>query len=144
MSEHFANRYAIELGRCGINGTSYQVHARPEDLEALARKLIERVELLRRGEAPMQKFARQEGWRLPPDDSVLLLSEYVTLSQERTDRMSLSFYAEESLERHHVMKRTVASPGSIGLVAAKVLWFVVLPVVGVVALGAAAVRAIGG
>jgi hypothetical protein len=130
MSEHFVNRYVVLLGRCGLGGTAYEIHARPEDLEELGKNLMARVAQYREGSAPIQRHMQQFGIPVAEAEPVLLLSEYVTLSQERTDRMCISFHAAKSLDEHHVLKPPEKSAASLGAKLAKVLWFVVLPLVG--------------
>ena len=134
MGEHFVNRYALVLGHGGLGGTGYEIHATAEDLETLAQKLLERIGEYRSGGTSLQRLAAEQGFAFRADDPVPLLSEYITLSQERTDRTTLSFHVEPSLEAHHQIKREPVSAGSLGLAMAKILWFVALPLVGVVAL----------
>lgn len=130
MSEQFVNRYVVLLGRCGLNGTSYEVHALPDDLEELGRNLIAGIAQYRAGIAPMQRSFEQAGMPLAEGDAVRVLSENVTLSQQRTDRMSISFHAAKSLDGHHVIKRPEQSAAALGLRLARALWFVALPLVG--------------
>ncbi len=132
MSEHFVNRYVIRLGHCGLGGTAYEVHAKPEDLAVLATSLLARVEEFGEGKTPMQGLMTREGIEPRPGDSIYLMSEYVTLSKMRTDRMCISFHAASSLDEDHIMEATGASVGRTWRILAKALWVIVLPVVGAV------------
>ena len=131
MGEHYVNRYALVLGHGGLGGTGYEIHARVEDLETLAHQLLGRIGEYRTGGTPLQRIMEEEGFPLRAEDPVPIFNEYITLSQKRTDRTTLSFHIAPSLEAHHQMLREPVGAGSIGLALAKVLWFVVLPLVGV-------------
>jgi hypothetical protein len=131
MGEHYVNRYVLVLGHGGLGGTGYEIHAKVEDLEALAHRLLERIGEYRTGGTPFQRKLAEQGFPLRPEDPLPIFNEYITLSKKRTDRTTLSFHIAPSLEAHHQMQRQPVDAGSIGLALAKLLWFIVLPLVGV-------------
>lgn len=79
----------------------------------------------------MQLHRVQLGFPAINGDSTRLVSEYLTLSRQRTDRTLLEFYAESSLDGDHLIEsprsRTLAEAGTL---LGRVMWLVVLPVVG--------------
>ncbi|MCB1602951.1 MAG: hypothetical protein KDI66_23265 [Xanthomonadales bacterium] len=125
MRDHFVNRYVVVLGHCGLGGTAYEIHATSEDLVALAEKLKLQAELFQKGEHAFLAALKEQGMEWRESDPFPVLSEYVTLSESRTDRMCISFYAEKSLQAHHVMK------SELGIGVAKLMWYLVFPIIGV-------------
>lgn len=131
LGENFVNRYVVVLGRCGLGGTSYEIHATSEDLIALAEKLKTQVELYERGEHRFFSVMKECDIEWRESDPFEVLSEYVTLSETRTDRMCIAFVVEKSLEAHHVMKPMIPTNNPFGVGAALFLWNVVFPLLGV-------------
>jgi hypothetical protein len=131
MTEKFVNKFAIVLGPCGLGGTAYEIHGTADDLLALSEQLRERVMQFKNGTLPILEMLKRDGLELRESDPVPLFSEYVTLSQKRTDRMCLSFFVESSLAEHHVLNRTVQTSGALSLSLAKFLWYLVFPLVGI-------------
>jgi hypothetical protein len=109
----------------------YEIHAKAEDLESLAQRLAESVDQFRSGGTPFQRQLAAQGFPPRPGDPVWLFSEYITLSQERTDRTTLSFHAAPSLDEHHRLFKPRMSAASIGGAFGKLLWFVALPLIGI-------------
>lgn len=133
MAEQYVNRFALVMGHGGLGGKGFEFHARADDLEEMAKKLLENVELYRKGETRWHKFAADQGLALRPDEPVCLFSEYITLSRERTDRTTFSFYAVDSIDSHHTIVAPRTTAASLATNLAKLLWFVVLPFVGAIA-----------
>jgi hypothetical protein len=131
MTENFVNKFVVVLGPCGLGGTAYEIHATADDLIALSEQLRERVTQFQNGTLPILEKMKRDGLEFRESDPVPLFSEYVTLSQKRTDRMCLSFFVESSLAEYHVLNKTVQTSGTLGLSLAKFLWYFVLPLVGI-------------
>ena len=133
MGESFVNRYVVVLGHCGLGGTAYEIHATTDDLLLLAKKLEEQIGTYREGTHALQLAMKRDGMEIGNDVPFPVLTEYVTLSEVRTDRMCIRFCVEKSLQEHHVMKSGQFTAGTVGLGLAKLFLFLVFPLIGVTA-----------
>ena len=133
MTEQFVNKYVIVLGHGGLGGTAYEVHAKAEDLLVLSDALRDKVQQYNSGNLPILSVMKDAGLEFRENDPLPIHSEYVTLSQQKTDRTVLRFCVEKSLAEHHIMKTQSADIGSISSILSKFAWYCLFPIVGVVA-----------